>query len=175
MTSYLPRQRTRQAVKANCCRREGQDFQAGDLVLLSTENLNLPKGNTCKLFPKYIGLYKILQAMPESSTYKLELSPDLRLRKIHDTFHEKVLKAYVNNDDKKCEMWVPYDIGNDPEQEWVVEDIEDHKWGLKLLFKVCWAVSDTTWEPLHIVDELEALDHYLELKAVSRPSNLWRK
>jgi hypothetical protein len=70
-------QRTRQAIKANRRRREGQSFQAGDLVLLSTENLNLPKGRTRKLCPKYIGPYKILRANPENSTYKLELSLDL--------------------------------------------------------------------------------------------------
>ena len=116
--------------------------------------------------------------MPESSTYKLELLPDLQLQKIHDTFHEKVLKAYINNDDKKFpkhKTQVPYNISNNPEQEWVVENIEDHKWGPKLLFKVRWAIGDTTWEPLHVVNGLEALDHYLELKGVSRPSDLWRK
>jgi hypothetical protein len=46
-------QRTRQATKVNRRRREGQNFQIVNLVLLSTENLNLPKGHTCKLCPKY--------------------------------------------------------------------------------------------------------------------------
>jgi hypothetical protein len=160
-------QRTRQVIKANHRRREGQSFQAGDLVLLSTENLNLPKGHTRKLCPKYIGPYKILQANRESSTYKLELSLDLRLWRIHDTFHEKLLKAYVGNNDEKflkCKTPMPYDIGDDPEQEWVIDAIEDHKWSPRLLLKVCWAIGDATWEPLHVVDELEALDHYLELE-----------
>ena len=171
-------QRTKQAIKANCHRQEGQNFQARDLVLLSTKNLKLPKGRTRKLCPKYIGPYKILWANPELSTYKLELLPDLRLRKVHNTFHEKLLKAYINNNDKKfpkCKTRIPYDIGNDPEQEWVVEAIEDHKWSLRLIFKVHWAVGDTTWEPLHVVDELEALDHYLELEGVSSPSDLRRR
>jgi hypothetical protein len=147
-------------------------------VLLLTENLNLPKGHTHKLCPKYIGPYKILRANAESSTYKLELSPDLRLRKIHDTFHEKLLKAYIGNNDEKFpkrKTHVPYDIGDDPEREWVVEAIEDHKWSLRLLLKVRWAIGDATWEPLHVVNELEALDHYLELEGVSSPSDLRRK
>jgi hypothetical protein len=175
MFDRLLTQRTRQAIKVNRRRREGQNFEAGDLVLLSTENLNLPKGRTRKLCPKYIGPYKVLQAYPERSTYKIELSPDLLSRRIHDVFHEKLLKTYITNNDNKFpkrETHVPYDIGNDPEQEWVVESIEDHKWSPRLLFKVRWAIGDTTWESLHVVDELEALDQYLELEGVSRPSDL---
>jgi len=168
-------QHTRQAIKANRKRREGQHFETDDLVLLSTENLNLPKGRTRKLCPKYIGPFKILKAYPESSTYKLELSPDLKTRRVHDIFHEKVLKPYVgNNYDKfpKRESRVRYDIGDDPEQEWVVEAIEDHKWSPRLTFKVRWALGDFTWEPLHVVNELEALDQYLELEGVTKPSEL---
>ena len=168
-------QRTRQAIKTNRHRREGQSFKEGDLVLLSTENINMPKGRARKLCPKYIGPYKILKAEPKSSTYKLELSPDLRARRIHDTFHEKLLKPYVTNDDDKFpkrETRVPYDIGNDPEQEWVVDAIEDHKWSPRLMFKVRWALGDETWEPLHVVNELEALDRYLELEGVPKPADL---
>ncbi|KAF8699731.1 hypothetical protein AX14_000913 [Amanita brunnescens Koide BX004] len=174
---WLLTQRTCQAFNTNKHRREGQSFQAGDLVLLLMENLNLPKGRMRKLSPKYIGLYKIIWADPKSSTYKLELSPDLQARWIYDAFHEKLLKPFIENDDKKFlkrEMHVPYDIGEDPSQEWVINSIEDHKWSPCLLFKVCWAYGDATWEPLHVVDELEALDHYLELEGVSKPFDLWR-
>jgi hypothetical protein len=71
----------------------------------------------------------VLQAYPESSMYKIELLPDLLLQRVHNVFHEKLLKAYiVNNDDKfpKHEKCMPYNIGNDPKQEWVMESIEDH-------------------------------------------------
>ena len=40
----LTTQRERQAVQVNKCRCEGQNFSEGDKVLLSTVNLNLPKG-----------------------------------------------------------------------------------------------------------------------------------
>ena len=171
-------QRTHQAVKANKHRREGQSFKEGYLVLLSTTNLNMPKGRTRKLCPKYIGPYKVIKADPRSSVYKLELSPDLQAQRIHDTFHEKLLKPYVANDDDKFpkrETWVPYDIGDDPEQEWVIEAIEDHKLSPRLLFKVRWALGDKTWEPLHVVNELEVLDQYLELEGVPKPTDLRRK
>src|SRR6266704_3399029 len=42
----LTTQCERQAVQANKRRRKGQDLQVGDEVLLSTANLNLPKGNS---------------------------------------------------------------------------------------------------------------------------------
>jgi hypothetical protein len=70
-------QRTCQAIKANCHHREGQSFKEGDLMLLSTENLNMPKGRARKLCPRYIGPYRIIKAVPQTSTYKIELSPDL--------------------------------------------------------------------------------------------------
>jgi hypothetical protein len=71
-------QRTCQATKANKHRREGQGFKVGDLMFLSTENLSLLKGRARKLTPKCIGPYKVLEAKPSSSTYKIELPPDLK-------------------------------------------------------------------------------------------------
>jgi hypothetical protein len=74
----LVTQRTCQAIKANRHRREGQKFNVGDLILLSMENLSLPKGRARKLLPKYLGPYKVLTANHSSSTYKVELPPDLK-------------------------------------------------------------------------------------------------
>ena len=91
-------QRTRQAVESNKHRREGQAFKEGDWVLLSSKNINLRKGQSRKLFPKSLGPYKIIQAHPEVSTYKVKLPPDLKARRIHDVFHENVLRPYVEND-----------------------------------------------------------------------------
>jgi hypothetical protein len=171
-------QRTCQATKANKQRREGQRFQVGDLVFLSTENLSLPKGRAHKLTLKYLGPYKVLKADHSSSTYKIELPPDLKARRIHDTFLEKVLKPHVENDPKlfpKHETRVHYDVGNEPDQEWVVISIEDHKWSPALMFKVHWELGDLTWEPLDVVEDLKALDDYLELEGVQEPSDLQRK
>ena len=142
------------------------------------ENLSLPKGRARKLLPKYLGPYKVLVANHSSSTYKIELPPDLKARQIHDTFHEKVLKPHIKSDSKqfpKQETRVQYDIGDDPNQEWVVHLIEDHRWSPHLTFKVRWELGDATWEPLDIVEDLEALDQYLELEGVTKPSDLQRK
>ncbi|KAF8707050.1 hypothetical protein AX14_013058 [Amanita brunnescens Koide BX004] len=52
-------------------------------------------------------------------------------------------------------------IEADPDEEWVIHLIEDHRWSPDLKFLVRWELGDTSWEPLKVVDELEALDHYL--------------
>jgi hypothetical protein len=174
----LVTQQTRHAVKANRHCREGQKFNVGDLVLLSTENLSLPKGRARKLLPKYLGPYKVLVANHSKSAYKIELPPDLKAQRIHDTFHEKVLTLHVENDASqfpKRETCIHYNVGNDPDQEWVVHSIKSHKWSPGLTFKVCWELSDSTWEPLDVVKDLEALDNYLKLEGVMRPSDLQRK
>ena len=66
----LVTQCTRQAMQSNKRRGEGLLLQPGDLVLLSTENLSLPKARTRKLCLKYIGPYKVLKAHPGHSTYQ---------------------------------------------------------------------------------------------------------
>ncbi|KIL59510.1 hypothetical protein M378DRAFT_33370, partial [Amanita muscaria Koide BX008] len=50
--------RVKQTTHANRSRRKA-DFDDGDLVYLSTKNLQLPKGHARKLCPKYIGPFKI--------------------------------------------------------------------------------------------------------------------
>ena len=43
------------------------------LVYLSTKDLNLPKGRAKKLYPKFVGPWKVIEAWPETSAYGLEL------------------------------------------------------------------------------------------------------
>ena len=168
-------QRTRQAVEANKHRREGQTFKEGDWVLLSSKNINLRPGQSRKLFPKSLGPYKVIQAQPDTSNYKIELPPDLKVHQIHNIFHESVLHPYIENDVlkfPKCETHIHLDIGNNPDYKWVVSNIEDHWWSPSLMFLVHWELGDATWEPLDVVEELEALDQYLELEGVDSPLRL---
>jgi len=174
----LVTQRVRQATQANKRRREGRCFQVGDKVLLSTANLNLPKGRPKKLCPKFIGPYEVLKVDHKTSTYKIKLPPDLAKRQVHDVFHENVLKPFIPNNDElfpKRDALKHYDFGNDPDHEWVVQSITDHRWSPNLEFKVQWQYGDSTWELLTIVDDLEALDQYLELEGVTEPLRLRRK
>ena len=64
-------------------------FKVGDTVLLSTTNLQ-PKTGNRKLYPRFLGPFKIVQAINDVA-YKLSLPATM---KIHPVFHVSLLKAY---------------------------------------------------------------------------------
>ena len=51
----------------------GVKYSPRNFIYLSTKNLTLPKGRAKKLQPKYIGLYKVVEAHTVALTVKLEL------------------------------------------------------------------------------------------------------
>ncbi|KIJ57006.1 hypothetical protein M422DRAFT_85335, partial [Sphaerobolus stellatus SS14] len=65
---------THDAIIASCIKQTvnankklpGEEYSPGDLVYLSTKNLNLLKGRARKPLPKFIGPYKVLEAWNES-------------------------------------------------------------------------------------------------------------
>ena len=66
--------------------------------------------------PKFIGPYKILKAMNESSNIILELPQEFKDRKINPTFHTNLVQPYIKNNDilfPKRDTKVFYDFGND--------------------------------------------------------------
>ena len=79
---------------SNKCCQPGIKYQINDLLYLSTENLTLPKHRAWKLMPKFIGAYKILKAMNESSNVTLELPQEFKDRKINPTFHTNLVQPY---------------------------------------------------------------------------------
>ena len=148
-------------------------------MYLSTKNLNLPKGRSKKLVPRFIGPYKIATVHGNSSNVTLELPEDLKKRRIHPTFHTSLVKPYIANDDDrfpKRDTHVTYDMGENDELEWFVDEIIGHQWTSKdkLELRVQWTLGDVTWEPLQNCNELEALDRYLELQGIKRPQDLPR-
>lgn len=172
--------RIRQTTQANRNRREEPSYALGDQVYLSTKNLTLPKGRVKKLLPKFIGPYEIVKAHAKKSTYELRLPEELRRRKIHPVFHVSRLRPHVGNDDSLFpgrEAKGFYDFGLDENTDWVVREIEDHKWtsSSRLKFLVVWELGDATWEPLSKCKDLEALDRYLEIKGVDNPEDLSEK
>ena len=163
--------RVNQTYFANQARREDPDFKVGDLVYLSTVNLNLPKGRARRLVPKYIGPYPIVEMDRDTSTYKLELSQELRDRRINPTFHVNLIKKHEPNDSvlfPHRDAVAFYDFGDNTETEWFVDEILSHQWvGRSVKFLVKWTAGDTTWEPLNSCKALEALDNYYDLVGVS--------
>ena len=93
------------------------------MVYLSTKNLSVPKGRARKLVPKFIGPYKITEANRDTSNYTLELPTGLN---VHPTFHVELLRKHEPNDDNifpHRDARAFYDVGNDEEQEWLVDEI----------------------------------------------------
>ena len=116
--------------------------------------------------PKFIGPYKILKAMNESSNVTLELPQEFKDRRINPTFHTNLVRPYIKKKILflKRDTKVFYNFGNDEDQEWLVEEISAHKWtNNNLELQVKWTLGDVTWEPLSSCKDLEALDVYLEL------------
>ena len=160
--------------------KENVEYAPGNLVYLSTQNLTLPKGRAKKLLPKYIGLYKIVEAHIAASTVTLELLPELTAWRVHPTFHVSLIQAHIPNDDKwflRHDVKSYYDFGAVDEHKWFFDEILAHHWvgQAHLEFQVHWTLGDITWEPLTECKELKALDEYLELRRAKRPCDLPHK
>ena len=64
---------------------------------------------------KFIGPYKVLKAMNNSSNITTELPQEFKDRKINPTFHTSLVRPYIKNDDilfPKRDTKVYYDFGN---------------------------------------------------------------
>lgn len=158
---------------------ERDRLEVGGLAYLSTKNLSLPKGRACKLLPKFLGPYKIVNASPQTSTYTLELLDELKKRGIHPKFHASLLRRHQQNDKSLFPHREPnifYDFGMPDEAEWLVDEILAHQWeGNEMKFHVKWNLGNTTWEPLSTCKDLAALDRYLELHGVKLPKSLLKR
>jgi hypothetical protein len=163
-------------------RRRGDDplLEVGRKAYLSTKNLNLLKARARKLMPKYIYIspYKILSCERDASHYTLALPDKLLKRRIHPTFHAKLLRPAILNDNERFpnrEATFFYDFGDNPERGWLVDSIVDHKFtNNSIQFDVLWDTGETTHEPLLHCKDLSALDNYLELHGVTRWHDLPR-
>jgi hypothetical protein len=121
--------------------------------------------------PKYIGPYEIISCHRDQSQYTLALPDELLKRRIHPTFHARLLRPAVLNDDARFpnrEATFFYNFGDDPEQEWLVDSIVDHTFtGNSIKFHVLWETGEITWELLRNCQDLTVLDKYYKLHGVS--------
>ena len=105
---------------------QSDTFTNGELVYVSTSDLSLLKGHASKLIPKYIGLFKVLDAHLEVSIYAIALLKQLRVHKLHNHFHQSKLCAHFTNDDTLFPQWESYpyyDFGTPDDQEWSIDEI----------------------------------------------------
>jgi hypothetical protein len=170
--------RTFQTHKANERRRDEPEITVGDLIYLSTKNLNLPQNRARKLCPKFIGPYKVAESRAKTSNYTLELPTALQARRIVPTFHVSLLRPHYPSQDSEFPNRTqpePYDFGASEEQEWFVDEIVGHRWiGSRVEYQVRWSLGDTTWETHLSCSKLAALDRYLELHGVTHHTKLPR-
>jgi hypothetical protein len=83
------------AAHVNAHRRDFQ-FQIGDSVLLSTQNLRLPVGTTRaeKSKLRWISPFSVFYRIADGRAYRLDLPSHMHL---HPTFHISLLKPYIHD------------------------------------------------------------------------------
>ena len=121
---------------ANRSRLAEDPLKNGDLIYLSTKNLNLPKHRAQKLMLTFISLYPIIKSNPETSNYTLKLPIKLEAWNIHPNFHVSLLKPHVPNDDNRFpsrDIQLYYDFGYGDEAEQEVDEIIAHQWDGRVL------------------------------------------
>jgi hypothetical protein len=151
---------TRQANK----HRKPAPFGKDDFVYLSTKNLTIPKNRLCKVVPKFIGPYCIL-----------ELPSDLKRKGNHPAFHSSLLRIHNPNDDRRFPgRQIPQITGlGEGTQEWVVDKILAHSGkGKAALFNVLWKTGDTAWFPYKEISHLQSFVDYLDIQGASTIGNL---
>ena len=93
----------------------GIEYQTNNLIYLLTKNLALPKHRPWKLMPKFIGPYKVLKVMNNSSNVMIELPQEFKDRRISPRSHTNLVWLYIKNNDilfPKRDTKVYYDFGN---------------------------------------------------------------
>jgi hypothetical protein len=151
------------------------EFQPGDKVMLSTQNIRLQTPGTPKLMPKWLGPLVVTERV-NSVAYRLELPKALR---IHNVFHVSLLKPYHDSGHTPLQ---PFSFIENGQEYFRVERILNHrprdvtvKKGSKhrpkktqrtYEFLIKWEGFDddqNTWEPESILREDSETERLLEL------------
>jgi hypothetical protein len=84
----------RQEKYANRKRRDADEYEVGDRVMLSTEGMT---GKSGKLLSKFIGPFQVI-AVPSLLNVKLLLPSQLLSSRTHDVFHISKVKHFITSD-----------------------------------------------------------------------------
>ena len=161
-----------QADQANRKRGAEDAYKVNDLVMLSTANrrkeyASTGDGRSAKLFPRQDGPYRVVEAFPQTSTYRLDV-PNAPLNFCF-MFHTSQLKRYVQNDQDlfpgqefPCDGPVMLESG---EEEHVIERIlDERRRGRGWQYLVRWkgyGPGDDEWLARRELEETIALDEWL--------------
>jgi len=127
--------KTIQTRNANKSRHPEPIYRAGDMVMLDSTNIRrriTKNGRSAKLYPRFLGPFKIIRAEPKTSNYELELLPKVDFTSIHPNFHANLLRRHVPNDPEQFPRREPSRPGpiipEDPEgPQYIVERLLDHR------------------------------------------------
>ena len=152
-------------------RRTAKEFEVGDYVLLSTQNLKLLDQPSKKFKARFIGPFQIIKRVSPVA-YELKLDSHMR---VHPVFHISLLREYHSvSPETDTPDTVPstndYVYGDD---FYHVKAIIDHKVapfpqlyrkGPALLFRVRWegyTAADDSWEPYVNLKRTDEFHSYL--------------
>ena len=153
--------RQRQKAFADAKRTE-RSFSEGEMVLLSTKNMNLKHAEKSrKLLPRWVGPFKIVRKV-DSLAYELEMNPGWR---IHPVFHVSLLEPY-RTDGRTQPPPPPIDL--EGHLEYKVESILDHRFTNNKRDRVSYLLKwlgygpeHNSWEPeTNVANSPELLGEY---------------
>ncbi len=134
-------QMTKQANK----HRRQMHLEVGYAVWLSTRNLALPQGFSRKLAARWIGPYKVLQAVGPVA-YKLELPAELS--GLHPVFHISLLKPVEGTVEPRQPVFRPESEDAEYEVDRIVAKRKHrNQWEYLVVWKG-YAAHEAMWEPL---------------------------
>jgi hypothetical protein len=164
--------KTLQTKYANRSRRADPEHAVGEMVMLDSRNIRRRikgKGKSAKLYPRYLGPFKVIKARPETSNYQLELLPATEYSSIYPVFHAKLLRKYIPNDP---ELFPSREPTRPPpvipeDDRWEVEEIRDirEKRGKKeyLVHWKGYPDSDDSWVKEKDIDDEIVKEYHLKL------------
>lgn len=143
-------------------------------MYVSSKSILFPKGLARKLIPEFIGPYRIIKWINDTS-YRLNLPACLKQRGIHNIFHASLLRIHIPNNDRLFPGRLENQVADfdNSEGEWVIERILSHS-GMHsdAIFEVKWKSGDITWLPYNKIENLQPLKEYFELIGVEGVSQL---
>jgi hypothetical protein len=161
-----------QADQAN--RRRGPEdiYAIDDMVMLSTANrrrdyASTGSGRSAKLFPRHDGPYRVVDAHPQTSTYRLDI-PNAPSNFCF-TFHASQLKRFVPNDrdlfpERELSRDGPVVLPDGREEHVIERVLDERRRGRGWQYLVRWkgyGPGDDEWLPRREVEETIALDEWL--------------
>ena len=140
-------------------KRSTVQYNPGDKVLLSTENINFAHINK-KFTPKFAGPFEVIEKVGQSS-YQLQIPASW---KIYNVFNEKLLKKYIEpstsiQKDRERERDELMEIEEETGDYEVERIIDSRLQRGKLQYLIKWKnypIEESTWEPEDNLEKAKA-------------------